>query len=395
MLYFNLDKWTYCVLSSSAASIVVLLAIAASDAQQLPAFECPIGRHGRPIVVPLAIADDTAFFLLDTGSAITLCDQKLVSLGVQPIGKTTIRTPAGESEVNIFRRPPAKLGSVNLDAFGKVAFVDLAPLRAVTGQPIQGALGYDVLQNFAMEIDFDEGRLRLWNRAPQSWRNDQALAIHHKMGTPHLSFALPTGREELIAVDTGANISTLRTDVFDALAASSCLTPLEEGFAATIQGFGDSRLGRIARLQLGDYRHDDIRMDRSALSAAGLPYLARYRLRLDFPGRAAYLAPSSRYDLVDSTYTSGMAVLFLNGNKTVYAIVPHGPADMAGIRCQDIIELVNGQSAEDLDMFSFAQVFTNKTDAGVRVVVRRASERISAVVIPRDRRPLPSLTAAE
>jgi hypothetical protein len=140
---------------------------AAEDADSAPAFEAQIGRHGRPIVVDVELADrGTVQFMLDTGAATTAFDATLMDIASQRIGTRRIQTAKGEVQLDTYSCPQAKVGPFDLQGVDEVVFVDLTGIRAATGYEIKGVLGIDFLGHFAIEVDFDGGALRMWEAAP-------------------------------------------------------------------------------------------------------------------------------------------------------------------------------------------------------------------------------------
>jgi hypothetical protein len=94
---------------------------------------------------------------------------------------------------------------------GTVVTCDLAPLRGGTGEDIYGILGMDFLDDYAVEIDFDAGKLRLWERAPNSWREQaEVQEIENARNCPTVELVLPGDSRDEFVVATGSNSSSLQ-----------------------------------------------------------------------------------------------------------------------------------------------------------------------------------------
>jgi len=361
---------------------------ATEDADSAPAFEAQIGRHGRPIVLDVALADQgTAQFMLDTGAATTVFDASLRDIAGQPIGTRRIQTAKGEVQLDTYPCPQAKVGSLDLEGVEEVVFVDLTPMRAATGYEIKGVLGIDFLGRFAIEVDFDGGALRMWKAAPVEWNRERPTPLLNLRGTPHVECLLPGGRREPFVVDTGANVSTVTHGVFDALAGEQSLTVFAAGSAATAAGYARNLNGSASSLELSPFIHRDIRIDRGDLSLLGLHYLSRYRLRLDLPGQRAYFHPGERFNVPDSSATSGMAVIHSNGQKIIVSVEADGAAHHAGILPGDVIEEVNGRLAAEEDMHQLRQLFTSVAGDELKLKVLRKDRHISTKLILQARTP--------
>ena len=104
----------------------------------------------------------TALFCVDTGAWKTIFDTSLRSELGQSLGTTTAATPSGFIEVELFRTPQASVGLLDLSSVDTVGCHDLTKMRYASGQEIFGILGMDFLRNYAIELDFDAGKCRLW-----------------------------------------------------------------------------------------------------------------------------------------------------------------------------------------------------------------------------------------
>jgi hypothetical protein len=351
-------------------------------AQDPPAFETSISQEGRPILLRVEIANkEPVEFLLDTGAEITVFDSSLKEGGSQRVGSRTFQTAEGQLRLDTYQCPVAKIGFLDLQTIGEIVFTDLSAIRGATGHDVRGILGVDFIGTFAVEVDFDHGIFRLWHAAPPAWDEVSHFPIVNLRGTPHLECSLPGGRREFFAVDTGADISTLRTDVFDPLVEDRHIRIAGDSAAAAAGGYVRSSSGILSSIELASFRHRDVRVDRSAMSVLGLQYLSRFNVRLDLPKKRAYLKPSDRFSAIEGRATSRMTVLVSDGRKVVTDVQRYGAAHSAGVLPGDVLDVVNGQAVADADMFSLQRIFTSEPGARVELVILRGSQRIATTLI--------------
>lgn len=359
--------------------IVVALVLRNGAAETPPALDVQIGKYGRPLLVPVTLEDGRRVqFLLDTGAAMSVFDSSLQKRSDQIVGKTVFSTSAGMCSVVTYRCPAAKIGSLALDGVDRIVFLDLEGVRMASGEDVYGLLGMDFLRRFALEVDFDEGHLRLWNAMPdRRCRDYKEVPLTTLHGCPHTEVVLPNAGSESFILDTGANASTVNGNVFDLLVSGGHMDVYAPQSAVTATGHVHGITGVIKTIQFASFDHSHIRMDRDPISVLGLRYLSRYRLLLDFPNSVAYVAKGEHFTIQDSTATSGLSILEIDGQKVVRRVYPNSPADLSGVKEGDILETVNGVSIAELDMFDLGNFLTSGPGNQVRIELRHGDERRS------------------
>ncbi|WP_425399954.1 aspartyl protease family protein [Aeoliella sp.] len=352
--------------------------ISNSNASERKSAEFVVGRDGRPLLVLVSLDGKDFRFIVDTGAGKTAFDRSLrTKLGVLR-GEQRLRTSAGFLSVEVFDCPQAKIGPWGLDRIETVLCLDLQPIRMASGQDIFGVLGMDFLRSYAMDVDFDRGRMRLMESAPQKWmRLGHRVPLSWKRGCPVAMVELPGKRHEGCFVDTGANITTVRTNVYDALSQEELLKPSDGQKSWTVSGEVDNRIGFVDQLTLGPFSHRNLRLDRDPMSALGLNYLSRYRLRCDFPNSVLIVDKGERFDKPEPNATSGMAILQIDGRKVVHRVHPDGPADLVGLQRGDIIVELDRRQASKLDMFELGQKLMFEPDRKVSIKVERGNKTLS------------------
>lgn len=333
--------------------------------------EFAVGKSGRVLTVPVVWNGRVVEFMLDSGAAKTVIDSSLRSELGKPIGEVDLITSAGTVTLETFICPIAQLGSLEVQRIETVVSGDLEPLRFAVGKNIYGILGMDFLGRYAVEIDFDEGKLRFWQSAPDDWRcADQRFPLLTRDGRPHVSACIG-GRRTLFILDTGANRSHVSNDVFHALADEDALRLAGSALGMTLGGGIQASIGYANRFAIGEFSHQGIRFDSDAMSGLGLNYLSRYRLRCDFPNNVLYLCEGARFNRPESTATSGMAIAEIHGLKTVVAVEPGNAADTAGIRRGDVIKTIDGKSTNDFEMYDLRKLFTSRVGEQFHLEVER------------------------
>lgn len=362
------------------AFAVTRVSLTSSKPSPPPLEEFQVGIGCRPILVPVSIRGKVAQFLVDTGAATTVLDESFRSELGPAIGKVKLRSSAGDMALETYTCPVAEVGGIHLnDLIKSVGCLDLKMVRYASGKEIRGILGIDFLCFFAVEFDFDSGKVRFWSKAPKEWPDEgQMLAFTKSGGVPCVELQLPDAREQFV-LDTGAGASTLRQAVFDRLAERGNLlisSPRRLGMTASGAVQGNS--GYVKFITAAGFTHEHLRLDRDSLSLAGLQYLSRFTLRCDFPNEKLYLSKGNNYSKHEAMATSGLHILQIEGHKIVYAVEPGSAAADVGLEFGDVIVTIDGIDASQYDMESLREKMTSEIGRSIELSLLRRSQPVSA-----------------
>ncbi len=344
--------------------------------------EFAVGRDGRPLLIPVSLDGQDYQFIVDTGAGKSTFDRSLkAKLGLRR-GEQRIRTSAGFLSVEVFNCPQAKIGPWGLDRVDTVLCLDLQPIRSASGEDVYGILGMDFLRGYAVDIDFDRGLLRLLESAPQEWKRlGHRVPLSWERDCPVATVVLPGERRQPYLIDTGANITTVRKDIYESLLKDELLKPGDGQKSWTVNGEVENRIGYVDRLSFGPFSHRNLRLDQDPMSALGLNYLSRYRLRCDFPNSGLILEKGERYAKPEPNATSGMAILQVDGRKVVHGVHADGPADRAGLQKGDVVVKINDRQVSTLDLFEVGQQLTFEPERTVEITFERSNQIHVALLV--------------
>lgn len=161
-------------------------------------------------------------FLLDTGTSINVLDMKASrELGI-PIEKIKRSKDLGlgGGKVKVAGARHLKLGMA--DGHGHhvrigtaVAIVDLHGLSAAMGRPIDGILGYPLLEKYVLSVNFESDELTFWPEVDYSYRGHGNVMRLVEQGdhVPAIPVTVNTMKSErrqaVVELDTGSDASLL------------------------------------------------------------------------------------------------------------------------------------------------------------------------------------------
>jgi hypothetical protein len=343
----------------------------------------PTNGGGTPILIPVVVGDRKGTFLLDTGSARTLCDLRLLKDSWKLSGSDAVETHGSNIEPSLYEIPSFQFAGIRFTHLDRITCWDMKPFREALGVEIDGLLGMDVLRHFVTHIDLDHRAVVFATEASGQPPGKELQLVPGETcptieGVIHL--AEPSIR---FMIDTGdLSSGTLDHAIFQSLLESRRLETTGlwtivlrgDGTAASVQ------VGRAPTLTVGGCQHKSIGFSPGRFNDLGLYFICRYRVTLDPKQGKAHLQPSSSFDFRDRSDASGIAVQFEeDGRKFVSHVVPGSIAERAGAVARDEILEVNGSPAENVSRFDMNRLlyYPSREDLVLRLYRFRKSLRIT------------------
>ncbi len=258
-----------------SSALAAVLALAGSPAL---AGEAACWFEGGVVVAPAEVMGVAGDFVIDTATPHT----QLAESQAQAAGFAETALTGG-------------VRLAGLDLTGRtVAVADLDMRTGALPTPVAGVIGADVLRPYVLDVSFAPCRLRLSRagHAPPFGRH-AALPIGWIAGRPFVQAAVSDSRLALSArfvPGTGVDRAIRLSDVLaDAPGASRRKELYPYGVLAPrlrALSFAGDLAENLASGLIGAE-------DPALAGQIGAPFLARYRLRFDFPAGRLYLAPAA------------------------------------------------------------------------------------------------------
>jgi hypothetical protein len=341
-----------------------------------------------PIILPLRMGDKTYPFMIDIGCSCSVFDASMRAHLGSPIGQGIAETPAGDVKTETFLSPAAAIGKLKFSSHRPVTCLDLTVVRESLGREIRGMLGVDFFRDKIVVFDFDEGRLNVLKPDSVRDRNrtwgEYIPFVYDLNGIPCILVAVGKDARAPFKLDTGCRgTGTIDATLFASLSAAGELRISEPTESITLGGIHRSRVGWLAILGIGPYRHENLRLGEARYSTLGLEYLRRYRVTLDFPGESLFLAKGKRFTKQDRGPMVGWCLLYKSSRVVVNSIDEKSPAFAAGVRVNDILLEVAGKSAAPLSQFKLESLMTSAEGKPIAVTLERQGKRIEVTVTPK------------
>lgn len=368
------------------AALICGLFAAASARGAAPIGEFAIGRDGRFIVLPVEVAGQKISCLVDTGASLSAFDVSLKAFLGERRGHKLLKTPAGHVRRETFDWPAVRLGGQPLLSEQPVICLDLTEMRQATNVEIYCVVGTDILRNCRLQIDFDTGRLKFLASLPSDRRElGESIAMPiSEGGTPQIAGRIGSDQNVRFVIDTGAQGNSLEAALFDELAREQSIEPGRAFTSLTIAGELRGQRGKLDSLTIGPFTQRGLRVSRINLNSIGLRYFSRYQATFDFPGEKLYLKPGAAYSRAEPAATSGMTIVWENGEPTIETVRPKGAGAEAGLEAGDVLVRVSDRPAAEFDPFALRELFTSTAGRKVLLRVRRAGREFAAELVLED-----------
>ena len=258
-------------------------------------------------------------------------------------------------------------------------------------QEVDGIIGLELFDRFAVRIDVDRLQLELIEPeavAPSPESHIVPLRIRDDM--PFVEARVTVVDRPVkadLALDTGAGHGLWLNEGKNGRLeppAGSIETVLGRGLSGDIHG----HIGRVQRLQLGDFTFDGV----IALFPVsehrhpggvdfrdgfiGAEVLTRFLVTFDYRGKRLLLERGGLFAEPFEHDMSGMVLDFETGEtRRINAVLPGSPAAEAGVQPGDALVSIDGKSLAELGANGTSDALT-RDGVSIRVTLERAGERI-------------------
>jgi predicted aspartyl protease len=366
----------------------------------------PFQLHSNLIIIPVQVnGSDTLRFILDTGvSTVILTDPHALTKGALQLTRKVKIAGAGEGDV--------LTATVAIDNFLSVAHLrathqnivvldsDILRLSEYVGTPIHGIFGYEIFNNFVVEIDFQAREITLTRPDKYRYRRSKGdkypLDIQDTKPYTDITAMLDDGHTMPLRVvlDTGAGHALLldrsRHPEAIPLPQKVIRAQLGRGLSGVING----SLGRIQKLSFGKHEvidvltsfPDSMAFGMKLLNASerqgnvGCELLRRFRVTFNYSEKYMLLKPVKR--LLRESFEHDMSGLELRakgvGFRTyiVDKIVQNSPADQAGLSEGDELVYINNSPTSTLTISDIYKILQKGEGKEVSVFIRRSGQML-------------------
>lgn len=363
---------------------------------------------GNLIIVPLQINGSTPLnFVIDTGSPYTIITNleainyfklnKGKPITISGLGKNTDKLEAYLSKKNTLNLGRATSNSTDIVLLFEQGF----DLSTRFGVPIYGIIGYDILKDFVVEVNYTKSRITFYKHDYFYKKKDRKLKkfdeipIEIEKGKPYLNLNSEINGESLdlkLLIDSGSwDAVWLFEDKEEKI-----VTPpiyIDDYLGYGLNGEIHGKKTRINYLEIGSSKIKEpttsfpdslsvssiTKTDRNG--TLGSEILRRFTTIYDYKNKKMYLKKNHRYNEAFHYNMAGLELYQpypeLPYLEVIY-VRENSPADLAGIKRGDAIRYVNGKK---VGIFQ-TNVFDNRYSASKTDIIEVSGKKRETISLP-------------
>lgn len=359
------------------------------------AVQAPFELYGGHIYLPVGVnGSEPAIFVVDSGAEASAIDKAYAGkLDIRSEGQLEISGTGGSDSMSIAKGLEFRILGVHIptQAVAVLPFDGLTPL---TGRPVYGILGFDVLSRFVVRIDYAARTLTFYDPASFKYSGKGAVLPFTFQGNDvqiGVTVTLPghPPLETRANIDTGATSTELTRPFVDANDVVKAVGTTVERPGFGLGGSYAELDGRISSVQIGPYllqrplvglsraKQGDLNREDLGVNL-GTDILERFTVTIDYAHQQLMLEPNADLDKPFHGDASGLVLLAKGADFRsfeVFNVAPESPAANAGLLKGDIIDTIDGVSAAHYRRGDIMEMF--KQDGRVYALgIRRGSRHV-------------------
>ncbi len=366
----------------------------------------PFETVNNLIIIKASINNSAEFnFILDSGVRTTLITslepQETLQLNKVRIIKVNGLGNSDPVEAYHSVGNSVKIGSIlGVNQNLVVLLSDIFHLKSKLGMPIHGIIGYDLLKNFVIKVNYEAREITFIR--PESFRykksmgNVLPITIFNKK--PYVDVKIKNYNENIqsvrLLIDTGGSMplwlfSDNNTNI--TLPEVTISANLGTGLNGIIKG----KIGRIESLTIGEYTFNSpicnypdsssvysvISIDKRS-GSLGAEVLRRFVFYLDYPNQQFIFKKNAFFKSAFHYNMSGIEIEKPYPDFPIYMISgvrKNSTAEKAGIKFGDQIFYINGSKTTQLSLDQLHYLLQIKENKKIRLIIIRELKEIKIV----------------
>mgnify|MGYP001148671274 FL=1 len=328
-------------------------------------------------------------FIFDTGAGGTVINLRTaLNLKLRPSGFTPVKSAHSQDVTPYFADNELKLAHLGVSDV-RLLGSSLDHLEARSGIPIDGIVGFAILQKYIVRINHDNATLELYNKENYTFpSNARAYDVSWWFPVPSIKATLTLDNGEKITgsflIDTGASTSLILNSPF--VNRNRLLKKFRKKLKHSSQGLTSKKItdfkARLKQIKIGDFSFSSVPVNLSQAKRGllasdkidgilGNGLLKRFNLILDYSSQKLVLQPNKNYYKVFKVNSSGIRIkLTLKKKFKIMEIYKGSPAYKLGLKVEDELLAINGIPTKDLSMHAIIRMFREHGSI-VYVTIRR------------------------
>ena len=349
--------------------------------------------HGDHIMIKVQVDDSEPLdFIFDTGDGLTVIDLDIArALQLDLDHKQSTTSAGGKITGALIKHNKVEIEDLTMDSDIKVYATSLKHLEISIGRNIDGIIGYDILHNYAVRINYDSNQFEIFDKGSAPGKGDKVnFKLHNAIPVINANLTLNNGEtlKGEFYVNTGAGTTMDFNTPF--ANKNDIVEKTGDHYSYLVAGLEDSESlhyeGRVKMFAFGSFRIQDmpigisqsqrgIQNDKKVAGIIGNRLLSRFNLTIDYKNNVFYFEPNERFK---NNYTVNASGIDVQLNEDLSKVLIHqvyadSPAEQAGLKINDVLLSINGQDAIELGVVRIRKML-RETGKEVTITFLREGE---------------------
>lgn len=345
---------------------------------QTPVASFPFEQYGSHSFIKVKVNNSEELdFIFDTGDGLTVLNiDRAIELGMKAGSNATTTSAEGTISGKLVKHNELTVGGAPVHNI-KVYETSLNHLEISIGRSIDGIIGYDILNNYVVSMNFDTKMIELYDPAKYKYKGSgKMMSINLTSFIPHIAGQVTLSNGEKVKgeffVDTGAKATVDFNTPF--VESNNMASKIGDSYIYLVAGLGDTEYehhrGRVQSFEFEGFSFENmpvglshakhgIQNHKKVSGIIGGTLLSKFNIVYNYKDKKMYWEKAQSYDDAFPVNASGME-LQLSRNKSqvlVHKVFEDSPASEAGVRVDSVIESVDGQNASELGLAKLREIF--------------------------------------
>lgn len=345
---------------------------------QKPLESIPMELYGDHIFIQVSVDDSEPLdFIFDSGDGLTVIDLDIAKkLELNLDHKQSTTSAGGKITGALIKHNKVEIDGLLMDSNIKVYATSLNHLEISIGRNIDGIIGYDILHNYTVRLNYDDGLFELFEngKGPQSGKK---IEFDLNNSIPVIDATVTLNNDEKLPgkfyVNTGAGTTMDFNTPF--VNANDIINKTGDHYSYLVKGIEEKESlhyeGKVKSFEFGPFKIEGmpvgisqakygIQNDKDISGIIGNRLLNRFNLTIDYKNKRFYFDPNSRFENEYRVNASGLDIQ-LNSDRSavlIHQVYEDSPAMKAGININDVLVSVNGESALELGIAKIKDILS-------------------------------------
>ena len=338
---------------------------------QSPTATIPFELYGDHIFIQLKVNNSRNLdFIFDSADALAVVDEDVArEIGLSMDQKSTKASAGGSTSGYLVKHQKVSIKDLEVKNM-EVYATDLNHLEISIGRKIDGIIGYDILDNYTVAVDYDKMEFRFYDSSSFSY-SGTGLAFDVKLNTyiPHIAGTVVLQNGEKLTgefwVDTGAKAALDFNTPF--VNSHKLISKLPKTYSYMVSGLGKEESlhhrGKVKEFTFGSFKFENIPVGLSQASGGlqanskiagiiGNEVLMQFNIVYDYARKKMYFEPNGNYGQPIADDASGFDLQY-SGDMTrllIHRVHENSPASLAGIKVDDELLSIDGKEVSSMKL---------------------------------------------